>query len=308
MQPCVTGRPPIPAMTTDAERECYYRLVRDGAAKGEVVELGAWLGASTAYIAAAIRDAGVSRKAHVYDKFQVKPSHEKKLEAFYGGKAPGGPSLGQYQANLGPLLEFVETHPGQIEAMRWRHGKIAVLISDAPKRVPAISAVLTEFKDALSGAVMAWQDFCHFPSYDIPACLYRIREHIEFTEAVVPGTTMVFRVTSPWGAGEVSREALTPKRWTADEIAKAWAYWLKVVPSEKASLFECGRALFLVDIGKVDPAKALLNRLLDEDADGIVPKWQYLHDGRSDLVKRYRPLFDVLASRGLLNSTGGMKP
>lgn len=298
----VTGVPPIPAMTTDAERECYYRLVRGGADKGEIVELGAWLGASTAYIAAALRDAGVARKAHVYDKFQVKPSHEKKLKAFYGdGKAPKAPSLDQYRANLGPLLEFVETHPGQIEELRWRLGKIAVLISDAPKRVPAISSVLTTFRGALEpGAVMAWQDFCHFPSYDIPACLYRIRSHIEFAEAVVPGTTMVFHVTSPWTAGEVSRDALTPKRWTADEIDKAWAYWLKVVPAEKASLFECGRALFLIDLGKLDPAKALLSRLVDEDPDGIAPKWKYLHDGRPDLVKRYRPLFDILAARGLL--------
>ena len=68
-RPIVDG-PPIPAMTTDAERECYYRLAKDAAGKGAVVELGAWMGASTAYIAAGIRDSGVPVKVHVYDKFQ----------------------------------------------------------------------------------------------------------------------------------------------------------------------------------------------------------------------------------------------
>jgi hypothetical protein len=45
--------------------------------------------------------------------------------------------------NLGPLLEFVEPHQGKIEAMQWGGGPISLLITDAPKRVPAISAVLT---------------------------------------------------------------------------------------------------------------------------------------------------------------------
>ena len=58
---------------------------------------------------------------------------------------------------------------------------------------------------------MAWQDFCHFPSYPIPACLYRLRQHIEFVEAVTPGSTLVFRVTSQWDADEVSPAALALK-------------------------------------------------------------------------------------------------
>src|SRR5690606_34032410 len=66
----VTGRPAIPAMTTDAERHRYYELAKAAAGKGAIIELGAWLGASTAYIAAGIRDSGVPAKVHVYDKFQ----------------------------------------------------------------------------------------------------------------------------------------------------------------------------------------------------------------------------------------------
>jgi predicted O-methyltransferase YrrM len=58
----VTGVPPIPAMTTDAERECYYRLAKEAAGKGAIVELGAWMGASTAYIAAGIRDSGAAAR------------------------------------------------------------------------------------------------------------------------------------------------------------------------------------------------------------------------------------------------------
>ena len=253
--PIIDG-PVIPAMTTDAEREFYYRLVRDNADKGAIVELGAWLGASTAYIAAGLRDAGSDRKAHVYDKFLSKPGHIEKVRTFYAkrgiDKAPVGPCLEQFRANLGDLMALVEPHQGQIENLKWTGESIAVLITDAPKRVPQISAVLTEFRDALQpGAIMAWQDFCHFPSYEIPACLYRLRDHIEFVDAIVPGTTLAFRVTSQWSKEEVSKDALSLSRWTPDEISDAWTYWADFVPAEKLGLFGCGAGGALLD-GRVE--------------------------------------------------------
>lgn len=289
-----TGRP-IPAMTTDAERGLYYRLAKN-AGEGAIVEFGAWLGASTAYIAAGVRDSGADRKVQVYDKFQSKPGHAHKVEAFYdqhGGVIPIGPSLDQFRANLGPLLDHIDIHKGQIEDLSWDDGDIAVLITDAPKRVPQISPVLTKLRDALKpGAIMAWQDFCHFPSYEIPACLYRLRHHIEFVEAVVPGTTLVFRVKSQWNAPEVSLKALALSRWTPAEIGEAWDYWAKFVPEEKAPLFQCGAAMFLCDIGY--PREAA-DRLMPVMSDGAVAKkWAYLRKNRSDFVVRYAPLFDLM--------------
>lgn len=300
----LTGLPPIPAMTTDAERECYYRLVRESAGQGAIIEFGAWLGASTAYIAAAVRDAGASR-AHVYDKFESKAGHAAKVDAFYAQRGmesvPMGPCFEDFEKNLGPLLEFVEVHRGQIEDMTWGDDRIAVLISDAPKRVPQISAVLTTLRHGLQpGSIMAWQDFCHFPSYEIPACLYRLRDRIQFVEAVVPGTTMVFRVASQWDADEVSPEALAISRWTEDEIERAGDFWSHFVPPEKRALFECGAALFLCDIGKPDAAVEWFSHIYAFDKDEILPKWQYIHRSRSDLVRRYQPLFDFLARRGAL--------
>ena len=299
----LTGVPPIPAMTTDAERECYYRLVREGAGKGAIVELGAWLGASTAYIAAALRDAGVPDQVRVYDKFESQAAHARKVSKFYAKhgmpNVPMGPCLEDFKRHLGPLLAHVEVHQGQIEKMAWGDAPIAVLISDAPKRVPAISPVLTTLRKAMGpGSVMAWQDFCHFPSYEIPMCLYRLRRHIEFVEAVVPGTTLVFRVTSSWEASEVSFEALGG--WRTEEVLRAWTYWLDFVPEEKRLLFRCGAALFVCDLGDAGLGVDLLRDIVDTDAEAVMPKWKYLHDGRLDLVKRYRPLFDFLAERGLL--------
>lgn len=301
----VTGRPPIPAMTTDAERECYYRLTREGADKGAVVELGAWMGASTAFIAAGVRDSGVPRKVQVYDKFQSKPGHARKVKAFYDKKGitdkiPTGPCLYALQQNLGPLMDHVETHHGLIEQLKWGDGPVSVLITDAPKRVPQISPVLTTFRKALRpGSIMAWQDFCHFPSYEIPACLYRIRDHLEFVEAIVPGTTLVFRVKSQWSPEEVSLDALALSKWTPAQIDEAWAYWAGAVAKEKQPLFECGEALFLCDIGYPDRAVEVLASIFEHCADEIVKKWRYLREARPDFLIRYAPLFEYLERQGV---------
>lgn len=297
----------IPAMTTDAERECYYRLAKEGAGKGAIVELGAWMGASTAYIAAGIRDSGAKTKAQVYDKFQSKPGHIRKVKEFYSkrgiDKAPVGPCLYAFQQNLGKLSQYVTAHQGLIENLKWNDEPIAVLITDAPKRVPQISPVLTAFRKALKpGSIMAWQDFCHFPSYEIPACLYRIREHLEFVEAVVPGTTLVFRVKSQWNRSEVAMAALDLGAWAFDEIADAWSYWLGFVAPEKASLFSCGAALMLCDIGLPAEAVIWLAGVYSTDGQAIEKKWRYLREGRPDFVTRYAPLFEYLERQGVFET------
>lgn len=301
----VTGLPPIAAMTTDAERECYYRLTKEAADKGAIVELGAWMGASTAYIAAGVRDSSVSAKAHVYDQFISKTGHVEKVKAFYDkegiDRVPVGLSFETFKANLGPLMEFVEPHQGKIEQMAWGGEKIALLVTDAPKRVPAISSVLTKLRDALQpGSLMAWQDFCHFPSYEIPACLYRLRDHLEFVEAVVPGTTLVFRVTSQWKPKEVAMAAFDLGTWTAREVREAWNYWISFVPVEKQALFACGHVMFLCDISCADQAVELLGRICERDASAILPKWRYLKDARPDFLTRYAPLFEYLGNQGAI--------
>ena len=300
----VTGRPPIPAMTSDAERECYYRLTKEAAGKGAVIEFGAWLGASTAYMAAAMRDSG-GGKVHTFDKFLSKKGHIYKVKEHYEkrgidlSKAPIGDAFDAFKEYLGPLIEYVEPHRGEIEDALWGDEPIALIVNDAPKRVPAISSMLTNFRGGIrEGTVMAWQDFCHFPSYEIPACLYRLRGHFEFLEAVYPGSTLVFAVKSMWEPEEVSAEALAVKSWTPDEIEAAWDYWLERVHPQKADTFRCGRAMFLCDIGQPVFAVEALAEVIARQDKAVLKKWRYLKGARPDFVTRYAPLFEYLEGLG----------
>lgn len=281
----------IPAMTTDAERRCYYRLTREQAWRGTVVELGSWLGASSAYIAAGIRDAGVSTRAQIYDRFVWKPaSHDKKA-----GGPIGMSQLDAFRKYLGPLLQHVDVHKGEVSRLEWSGGPVSLLVCDAPKRTPEISAALTTFAGAMQpGSLMAWQDFAYFPSYDIPAALMRLGKHVEFVEAVYPGTTAVFRVRKPWTASTVSEQALSLKRWKADEIEAAWDAWTERLPALMQPRFACGAAMFLCHIGEHPRARRRLESILAEHSDAVLPKWRYLLEERANLMQRYRPLVEVI--------------
>jgi len=301
----LTGVPDIPAMTSDAERECYYRLAKEAAGKGAIIEFGAWLGASTAYMAAAIRDSGAQQKMLTFDKFLSKQGHIYKVKEHYEKRgidlsnAPVGDAFEAFRKFLGPLMEYVEPHRGEIEDARWGDEPIALIVNDAPKRVPAISAMLTNFRGGIrEGTVMAWQDFCPFPSYEIPASLYRLREHFEFVEAVYPGSTLVFRVKSVWNRQEVARSSLDVGTWTPEEIAEAWDYWLERVAAPKADTFRCGRAMFLCDIGETDLAIEALEEAISRQDRPALKKWQYLWERRPDFRTRYASLFAYLENAG----------
>lgn len=289
----------IPAMTTEQERLAYYRLTREAVERGgEIIELGAWLGASTACIAAAVRDGGGSF-VHVYDRFVSKAAHIAKQQKWYGDRKQvepiQGPTVETFQANMGPLNDFIVTHHGEIKDMHWLDEPIALLISDAPKRVPEISHVLMEFAGALNtGSIMAWQDFGHFASYDIPACLYRLGGYVEFVEFVYPGTTAVFRIVKPWKADKVTRSALRIQNWTADEIETVWAGWVEKLPRPARPRFACGAVMFLSDIGHGNRAIEILRGLIANHAEEIVPKWQYFRANRPDFVERYHRLFSEI--------------
>lgn len=290
------GLPDIPAMTTEAERHAYYNLAKVKVREGEIVELGAWLGASTVAIAAGIRDSGVEGKVRVWDRFVWKPAaHEPKA---------GGPLIGsmfeQFKKNVAPLVQFVDANPGEIAKIKWTGHPIALMVIDAPKRVPEIAAVLTEFGPHVKrGAVMVWQDFCHFPSYAIPACLYRLKSKIKFVEAVVPGETVITEVVEPWQKVNVSERVLSLGTWGADAVANAWAYWRSQLPPAKHAMFDGGEAMFLCDLGRVDLACAKLREALSRDSDEAKDKWREIRDTRAGLVKRYRPLFDELRKMGV---------
>jgi hypothetical protein len=286
------GARDIPAMTTPAERLAYYELALEHAPRGEVVELGTWLGASTVFIAAGVRDSGALCKLQAYDRFVWQPIHEYKA-----GSALDKPMLDQVRANLGPLCELVELHEGEILTQKWQRGrKIALLIADGPKRIREISRTLSEFGTRMiHGGAMAWQDFAYFPAYEIPACLDRLERagKVTFERSVFPGTTAVFR-THGLEPREVSESRFSLQTWGVPEIRDTWERWRERLAPGMRPRWMVGAALFMYDRGERKEATALFRSLVRAHPQEIRPKWDYLREKRSSFFTRYAGLAAVL--------------
>ena len=283
--------PTIPAMSGEAERRYYYWLARRFSGEGAIVEIGPWLGASTAYIAAGIRDSGLPAKVDMFDRFlwRVGAGWESKK---VGTRSSGESFFEEFKANLGALMDFVDVHQSDINNVDWERGPIELLFLDAPKRTPEISRVLTTFGASMipGKSVMVWQDFGHFPSYAIPASLSRLWDLIEPVHVVVPGSTVGLRVKQQWSSRRVSEEALDLQRWTPEEIDGIWEQWMSILPEDKRPLFLCGSVMFLHDIGQKQLAQERLQALFDMHDEKINKKWEHL--ANSSLLTRYSLLFE----------------
>lgn len=290
-------------MTTDAERQAYL-LFSEHRAEGEVAEFGAWLGASTVYLAEGVRRSNHG-KVHVYDRFVWDPSHERKARAwekehqsgYKSGATSDKPLLQKFKDNLGSLLPYVTVHEGDIKNARWEDpNQISLMVLDAPKRVREISRVLTEFGPHLvKGAKMAWQDFAHFPSYEIVACLSPlVGRFIDLDCAIYPGTTAIFTVRKIWSAEDVSEKAFALKNWRQQDIVKTWSVYELMLPEPMRPRFACGAVMFLHDIGATKQAREMLKQLIKDHGPEILPKWRYIREHRSSLAVKYRQLLDLI--------------
>jgi hypothetical protein len=284
----------IPAMSSSAEQLACYELALAHGAAGEVVELGTWLGACTANLAAGLRDVGARRKVHAYDRFVWQEIHEYKA----GGPLANSNMLEQFKANMGPLMHFVEPHAGEILQQTWAGGPIALLICDAPKRTREIAKTMNDWGTHLMhGSVMAWQDFFYFPAYDLPVAFQRMEELgiLEFAGAVYPGTMAKFKLLRRPRGGELTDQTLGTKGWDAQRIHNVWPKWRDRLPPAGRARFMVGACMFLHDVGAVADARRLMHELLEENAQPIVEKFKYFAEKRQRMVHKYPALFEVLA-------------
>jgi hypothetical protein len=152
-----------------AERLAYHALTREHyTGRGEIVEIGALLGASSVCLAqglagnAAMIDADIDGRIHVYDKFEVYP-HLADLVFPFHGIAPrkvGSSFRDLYEANTKSFASMITIHEGDAHKATWCGKPIEILFIDC-----AVSAHLYQhlmdvfYPHLIEGALIVDQDF-----------------------------------------------------------------------------------------------------------------------------------------------------
>jgi len=156
----------VPTMLRPAERRLYLWLTSEWArGAGAVVDLGCFVGGSTAILAEGLRRAGLPGPVHAYDAFRI--SETAKARHLYArGIAPfeGQDMLPLAREFLAPWADLVRLHPGRIEAQAWEDGPIEILALDASKTAGTMDRMAESFLPALipGRSVIVQQDFLHW--------------------------------------------------------------------------------------------------------------------------------------------------
>ena len=123
----------VPGMLAVEERQFLYHLARDVYRDyGEILDIGAFLGASACALAAGLRDnprpIRRSRRIRSYDFFTYGD--------FYAGYVPEGPwkngddTLPVFRRHTAPFAESIEPVPGDICVQQWDGQPIDILFLD----------------------------------------------------------------------------------------------------------------------------------------------------------------------------------
>ena len=190
----------VPTMLAAEEQQLYYWLTAHWSQDvGEVVELGSYVGGSTARLAAGLQDAGKLARVFAYDHFRSDEATKERV-LYQNGIQPfkGENILPLSKQLLAPWADRVVHRPGAIETKDWKGGPIEILVMDASKSDVVMDRMAeTFFPHLIAGqSLVVQQDFYHWRLPWIPAQMRRLQRWFK-PVAYCPNDTVVFLHTNP---------------------------------------------------------------------------------------------------------------
>lgn len=190
----------VPTMLGPEERQLYLWLAEHWATgAGGLVDLGCFLGGSTALLAEGQRRAGRAAPVHGYDAFHISDWLKEKYLA-PAGIAPfeGEWMLPLVEELLAPWSETVRLHPGRLEEQEWDGGPIEILVMDASKTTFSMDRMAKSFLPSLipGRSLVVQQDYLHWKQPWIAVQMERMADWFA-PVAHCPGDTVVFLCTRP---------------------------------------------------------------------------------------------------------------
>jgi hypothetical protein len=204
------------SMLTHEERQYLVWLAAERIEGwGAVIDLGAWLGSSSAALAEGFRRAGRPLTVQSFDRFiwEVEPGH---MSSAAGLEIPGGADfLPVFLHEIGEYAPWITARRADLTDYAWTEGPIEVLFVDAAKSWELVNAILAGFAHALvpGKSRVVLQDYRLHDAYWLPLIFESRPDLWAEAEAVSDGTTVTF----------IPRRDLTapdalPPRYTDDDF------------------------------------------------------------------------------------------
>lgn len=275
------GRLRTPTMLTPAEIDYLHYLAHTWAVgRGRFVELGCFLGGSTAALATGLRDNPRAR-GHLltYDSFVMDAYGARLCSHPY---EDGDDFLPLFELYLRDLASLVDVRAGWIPedaSVDQRRGlypedeAVEILFVDAAKTRGVHTTILQTFAGHLipGHSILVQQDFKHFHCHWIPVHMHQLRSCFEPVHDVPHSATLSFRcLADPTDHMDdlLKTEGMSVGDTVAlwDEIEQCWA---KDVSAHSLCTLALNRVTHLSSLGALPEAVAALDRIIA----GAGPVW-----------------------------------
>lgn len=192
------SRTEIPGMLAPEECEYMYWLTStqyDG--EGAIVDLGCWLGQSTACLAAGLERSGRPGQVIAFDLFQWEPSYMRNVLAL---DLPAGASFRpEFERLTARWASRIDARTQDLGNYRWTGGEIALLVVDAAKTWALTNSILRGFGDALvpGKTRIVFQDFRFHDCHWLPLVIGSRPDLWTLVESTTSAWTATYRLNRP---------------------------------------------------------------------------------------------------------------
>lgn len=281
LDPRVAG---IPGMTTRYERRFLsWYAAEMFSGRGLMVDLGAWLGASSAALGAGLEHnrtvASPAALVRSYDLFLWEEGMAANLHAVTLTRdyREGESFLPDFLRWVAPWSRSIVACPGDLQSVPPPAEPIELLFVDAMKTWDVANAILAGYFPRLIPGVslVVHQDFAHFYTGWIALVMYRLRDVLRPVYHVPLSCSVAFRCEA-----EVPPAALGPYRlsdFPEPEQDAAFAWAMQLVPGYMRSALLAARAMLYVHDGQLDRAEREL-RTLERNAVPMTWDVRKVHD------------------------------
>jgi hypothetical protein len=212
-------------MTTAEEQALFKKSAKDVAhLRGEIVDLGCWLGSTTISMAMGLREGGDQGKIHAFDLFKWDPWMDSFSKDHWCDYRAGESFLPEARRRIGEFSPWVDLIEADLITFQWKSGPIRLLLVDAMKSWKLCESIAKSFYPSLiPGALLVHQDYQCYNTSWIPILQYRLRDCFRFVQGVRKGGTVAFETLRTPRMDEL--EAATRQETvTVEEVAAAIKY------------------------------------------------------------------------------------
>lgn len=233
--------------------------------KGEIVDLGCYLGASTISEARGLdknnKVEPKKHRIHAYDIFVVLTLDEGQTPYFKNtsleGKYQEGDSfLDEFRKRINPWANLIEVHPGDLTQIGWNGEKaIEVLHNDASKNWTLTNSILQNFYPSLIPgiSIIVEQDFAHCGVPWLHLIRYYLKDYFEPLGHLPLSGSVIFKYQKEI-PNELLRKSYSFDRFSRDDIDRAFNYGSSLVSQEMQSNVWAGKVMLYINLGDVDRA------------------------------------------------------